>query len=304
MRTTLLILAALLPLAVTAAPIAVPGEELPVIPLASKPEPIPRTDRQLFENMGFRPEAFELVEDSPGLSFHKPMFALPYSWAENINGGENPEAFFQISFKQRIPDIRLWGGHLFLAYTQKSFWQVYNGQASRPFRETDYNPEAFLRWTFPQDSSSAFGLDLGAEHESNGKAIPDSRSWNRSYAAGFWKGARTLAYLKLWYRWPESENRAPDDPERDDNPDINDYYGYGELQLQHEPIRGRQDRIGTMARFSPRTGKGAINLNYSAPIGGSYAAYWNVYFWQGYGESLFDYNRNTMRVGVGVSFSR
>jgi len=270
------------------------GEELPVITLV--PKDTEEENRLLFENLRRDPVVFALVAEKPGLSFHKPMFILPYSWTDNIRDGEHPEAFFEISFKQRLLDY-----NIYVAYSQKSFWQVYDGESSRPFRETDYNPELFYRHK-PNNRVNAFGWDLGVEHESNGRNIPDSRSWNRIYGAGYWEGRQTLAYLKLWYRLPEAEHRAIDDPERDDNPDINDYYGYGELQLQRNLFGDRRHRIGMLSRLNPRTGKGAIHLNYSAPL--SNYAFWNLYLFHGYGESLIDYDRETSRLGIGMMFSR
>lgn len=301
MRIVLLTLAALLSPAVSAQDPTPDfnGDELPlpVITLTPKAaKETPEDNALLFENLRRDPVVFALVAEKPGLSFHRPMFLMPYSWTENIRGGDHPEAFFEISFKQRLLDY-----NIYFAYSQRSFWQVYDGASSRPFRETDYNPEVFYRWK-PDDRIKVFGVDIGAEHESNGKSIPESRSWNRLYAAGFWEGRKTLAYLKLWYRLPEDEDRPLDDPKRDDNPDIDDYYGHGELQLQRNLFGNRRHRIAMLTRLNPGTGKGAVNLNYSVPL--SNYAFWNVYLWHGYGESLLDYDRKTSRIGVGVMFSR
>jgi phospholipase A1 len=300
LRSLLPALLVLLPATLRAQPPAEPpdfsGEELlPVVPLA---ETKARREENLllFENLRRDPVVFALVAEKPGLSFHKPMFFVPYSWTHGIRDGEPPEALFQLSFKQRLLDY-----DIYFAYSQKSFWQVYDGARSRPFRETDYNPEVFYRWK-PDQGRTVFGFDVGAEHESNGQNIPDSRSWNRLYVAGFREGRQMLAYLKLWYRLPEDEDRAIDDPKRDDNPDISDYMGYGELLLQRNLFGSTRQRAGLMTRFNPATGKGALQLNYSAPL--SNYAFWNVYLWHGYGESLLDYDRETSRIGVGMMFSR
>jgi phospholipase A1/A2 len=61
---------------------------------------------------------------------------------------DSTEAAFQLSFKFRLwtTDDRRWGA--WAAYTQQSQWQLYNdsGNASRPFRETNYMPELILSY--------------------------------------------------------------------------------------------------------------------------------------------------------------
>lgn len=66
--------------------------------------------------------------------------------------------------------------------TLKSFWQVYTGDASRPFRETNYRPELFyFTPTSWQPLGGSTWLGFGIEHESNGQRQELSRSWNRVY---------------------------------------------------------------------------------------------------------------------------
>ncbi|NIP73939.1 MAG: phospholipase A, partial [Gammaproteobacteria bacterium] len=52
---------------------------------------------------------------------------------------EREEAHFQISLKSRLLECF----PIYFAYTQRSHWQVYDEAASRPFRETNFNPEFF-----------------------------------------------------------------------------------------------------------------------------------------------------------------
>ena len=72
---------------------------------------------------------------------------------------------------------------LWFAYSQKSYWQVFNKDLSRPFRSTDFEPEAI--YVYPHQIALSGGLNYrlsGAEvvHQSNGQSLPLSRSWNRA----------------------------------------------------------------------------------------------------------------------------
>ncbi len=250
----------------------------------------------LFGNLRRDLDSFTLVSETPGLSFHKPMYMLPFSYSDDFRS-EETEMVFQISLKQR-----LFARNIFFGYTQKSFWQVYNGKQSRPFRETNFNPELFYRWTPDSKACIGCGLDIGIDHESNGQETAESRSWNRIILAAYRQTERTLVHLRLWYRIPESDKDSPTDPTGDDNPDISDYYGYGELRIQHKLFDDRKHMAALMLRGNPATGKGAVQLNYSIPL--DEYAYWYLGLWHGYGESMIDYNRSITRVAVGIALAR
>ncbi len=242
------------------------------------------------------PDTFALTSDTKGLSLYKPMYLLPATYSGRYPGSSS-EVLFGLSVK-----LRLFEYPIFFAYSQKSFFQAFNGTDSKPFRDNNFNPEVFYRFK-PKNRSRwlHLGADLGLEHESNGRDLPDSRSWNRLYFAPFYERQNTLVYWKWWYRLPEDQKRAISDPKRDDNPDIQDYYGYTELQLQQR-LFGRH-QASTLMRYNPTTGRGAVGLRYSVPGPGD-NFFWTFYVWQGYGESLLDYDRSITRVGLGISVAR
>jgi len=244
------------------------------------------------------PDAYSVISSGKGLSLHKPMFLLPATYSEEYHG-KDTEVLFQISLKQR-----LFGVPLYFAYTQKAFWQAYNKERSSPFRETDYNPELFYRF-IPADRDRWFhlGADIGFEHESNGRDLPDSRSWNRVYIAPFQAEGQHLIYWKWWYRIPEDKSKPPTDPERDDNPDIQSYYGYSELHYEQQ--FAYKQLVHFMFRYNPVTGRGAVNLQYSIP-NNQYdpSFFWMFYLFQGYGEDLLNYNHSVFRIGFGFALAR
>lgn len=248
----------------------------------------------LFSNLQPEPDEFTLVNSKRRLSLHRPMYVMPATYSPQYSGHET-EFIFQISMK-----LRLLNRNLFFAYTQKSFWQIYNAQDSRPFRETNYDPELFYRWQPKRAPCAGCGLDFGLEHESNGKDLPDSRSWNRLTLAAYYQNDQTLLHLKTWYRIPERDKTSPEDANGDDNPSIAHYYGYSELRVQQ--LLGHGQHAALMLRGNPTTGRGAIEFNYSLPYGD--ALYWNLYVFNGYGESLIDYNRSVTRVGIGLMLAR
>ena len=95
------------------------------------------------------PDFYELIDYNKsnntknGLSPHKANYILhvTYSCIDTGDGRKNYETKFQMSLKQRL--LKFYGWAFYFAFTQKSFWQVYDLDNSRPFRENNFNPEFF-----------------------------------------------------------------------------------------------------------------------------------------------------------------
>ncbi len=244
------------------------------------------------------------------LAGYKQNYILPYSYVTHQNPiyaehgvyVNHAEAKFQFSFRFPLNsgDLFVPGDGLDIAYTQKSFWQVYNAQ-SAPFRETNYNPELF--YTMPLALHPAGGdtaLRFGLEHESNGRGIIDdvtlSRSWNRVYAKFFYAKDNYMIALRPWYRFPEKAKTSPTDPEGDDNPDIEKYLGYFDLTAA---LQYKSFEFSLLARDNLRSSSnyGALELGMSFPLYHKIRGY--AQFFNGYGESLIDYNHSINRVGIG-----
>ena len=244
------------------------------------------------------PEAFSILSEARGLTTHRQMFVYPATYADEFHGSET-ELIFQLSGKWRV-----FGSDFYIAYTQKSFWQFVNSEKSSPFRETNYDPEVFYRWE-PGPAFKHWAMDVGVEHESNGQPFSDpvnnSRSWNRVYLAPFQARGRHLFYAKFWYRLPEGNPSSLTNQDGDDNPDITDYLGYGDLTYSHQI--GHDQVVTGWVRGNPATGKGAAQFTWSIPSIGGYAFY-GVTVFHGYGESLSDYDQKMTRLMLGVMLAR
>lgn len=258
-------------------------------PLAEGPEPPAETPAR--EPFGIRP--------------YRANYLLPVAYNANPNRNLAPaesldlpflegalddvEMKFQLSF-----EVPLWTRllhrdlDLYFAYTQLAFFQAYNREYSAPFRETNYEPELGLNWE-PDVAARGWRLKsarLALNHESNGRSQPLSRSWNRLLLQV--QGGRDDLELglRLW---------LPLDDEPSDNPDITDYLGYGEL---HAAYRLGQHRLGLLFRNPQHP---SLQLDWSYPLSRTIKLY--LQYFNGYGESLLDYDHSVNRIGLGFKLN-
>ena len=258
---------------------------------------------------------WELARDSKLGTFqlraYKPVYLLPAFWSSDPNqlpSSPNPnntlttaqnidstELKFQLSFKTKVAE-NLFGdnGDVWVGYTQSSRWQAYNSETSRPFRETNYEPEVMLAF---RNGYSLFGWNgrmtaLHFNHQSNGRSDPLSRSWNRVILNVGLDRENWALMLRPWYRLPESRSE-------DNNPDIDDYIGRGDATLVW---RRDGHSVSLTGRHSLRGGErshGSLQLDYGFPLNNLLRGHVQVF--SGYGESMIDYNHKSTHVGLGVS---
>jgi phospholipase A1 len=188
---------------------------------------------------------------------------------------------------------------LWFGYTQQSTWQLFNGALSRPFRTTDHEPE--LMYVYPTDFKLPGGwrwryAGIGIVHQSNGQALPLSRSWNRTYLmAGAELDDRFQVTARVWQRWKESA-------EDDDNPDIANYIGRAEVAGRWN--YDRDNTLGVTVRNNLRdSGKGSIRLEWLKAIGDPVTSNlrFHTQLFYGYGDTLIDYNRKRTVLSIGLS---
>lgn len=261
----------------------------PVSALSERWELDPQSKAGVFQ---FRAHNGNYILPIYGTSDANQAPSTPTQGTASIPDMQAGEIKFQLSFKSKLAENMLGGNtDLWFGYTQQSHWQFYNSDASRPFRETNYQPE--IIWTIPTDYALAGWrgrmLNIGLLHQSNGRADPLSRSWNRVYAqAGFERGDWALL-VRPWYRLPEKESS-------DNNPDINRYMGYGDVTA----IWKREGHVVTLlGRLNTGTGKGGFQADWAFPLSRQLKGH--IQLFSGYGESMIDYNHNQTTLGIGVS---
>lgn len=255
---------------------------------------------------------WELSRDAQNGTFlfrpYQPNYFMPWRYSNRPNTHpfsptlghaaavplQSNEVRFQLSFKTKLwenifdSQEALWFG-----YTQQSNWQLYNTVQSSPIRETNYEPELIL--TIPIDRSLP-GMNLkmfniGFVHQSNGQSGRYSRSWNRVYLQSGLERGNFLLMIRPWYRLP-----APS--RSDDNPDIRQFMGSGDIQ---GVWIGDENVLSALGRYSFQGHKGALKLNWVFPIKGRLKGYFE--YFNGYGESLIDYNQSQQIIALGILLS-
>ncbi|MCA6062178.1 phospholipase A [Thalassolituus marinus] len=251
---------------------------------------------------------------------HRPNYVLPLTWqarpsdAERdrllehlgddpdeagLDGNDHFEAVFQLSIKYLLAeDVFGKLSRIEVGYTNRSFWQAYNSDISRPFRETNHEPELMFSWQTRNPWVDYFSVSLN--HQSNGQTSSLSRSWNRVILSTVSVIPSGVVQLQGWWRVPEEKEGDPWDPEDNDNPDIDDYMGPGQLTYMHV-MKLHTFSVTVRNNFNFDENRGALELGWSFPLTNRLKGY--VHYFNGYGESLIDYNRYQERFGLGIKLS-
>ncbi|MDR0407399.1 MAG: phospholipase A [Campylobacteraceae bacterium] len=237
----------------------------------------------------------QMIESLFGITTYKSNYLLPITYDfKSHEDRKRAETVFQISVKKDFLKNFFGFNEVFeIAYTQRSWWQTM--RQSSPFRETNYIPEIYVSIPDASENSIAKIYKFGFLHESNGQAENNSRSWNRLYFELFSQYKGLFVNSRVWYRLKE---RAKDD----DNIDVLDYMGYGDLTLIY-PYKEHLFKLLMRNNLNFHDNRGAVQFDWTFPLAKSGIFGYMQYF-DGYGESLIDYNKQTRRIGVGLSISR
>lgn len=246
---------------------------------------------------------FKLVE-------YLPMYVMPFRFTDkpteqpvSLNPNrpipewrdyQHVETKFQVSLKAKIMQDAFGKGDVWVAFTQQSYWQMYNGELSRPFRELNYEPE--LIFTYPLNFSAGNlkmkMIGLSVNHQSNGKEVAHSRSWNRFILMGVFQWNEVLINARLWKRFTEKSRE-------DDNPDIENYIGRCELSIAY-PFRKNVFNLRVRNNLNFNHNRGLVELNWIYPLSRDLRILLQAS--HGYGDSLIDYNYKQTIVGIGFTF--
>lgn len=264
------------------------------------------SDCGTFGIRGYRPISLSAVKGDSVNS--QPLSGNPANNAGTAQGYGTTETRLQLSVRTKLFQNLLTRANpaisdsLWFGYTQQSYWQVFNGSISRPFRSTDHEPEVI--YVYPSDVGLPAGwrlryTGLGIVHQSNGQTLPLSRSWNRVYLmAGAEHGGAFRLQARIW-------KRIPEDGASDDNPGISDLVGRGELVASWNA--SRQNVLSATLRHSlSHSGRGSVRLEWLRAMGddtrGAPAGLrLHTQLFSGYGDSLLDYNYRRTVFSVGLS---
>ncbi|WP_047541142.1 phospholipase A [Methylotenera versatilis] len=195
-----------------------------------------------------------------------------------------------------VTSSRLWG-----AYTQKSNWQLFDPRASRPLRENNYEPELILSLGIDNEIDGERKdyiprmLNLGVVHQSNGRSNPTSRSWNRVYLESGWELTDRISLMvRPWWRIPE-------DKQKDDNPDIEKFLGYGDVTVRYETPSGKTALSVLMRNNLRSDNKGFAQIDLQQRVFNNPYIKLHMMLSKGYGDTLLDYNHSQSILGFGIS---
>ncbi len=212
-----------------------------------------------------------------------------------ISGEPNTKAQFSI----KLP-VKQGSGH-YLGYSQRLIWELFT-ESSSPVTDVNFNPEYFYRIT-SEGSGIWRGVDIGAEHQSNGGEDLKSRSWNTVYAYLPFKlalgdGNIFLSVKAFSLFGTDKENK-----------DARDYTGWYEFELATRDFFRNilsYDEMYVAVRPGGREGgrftMGNLEVGMRFKVfSGKSAPHAFLQYFTGYGESQLTYKEKTHALRIGLS---
>ncbi len=230
------------------------------------------------------------------LSFYEPIYFI---------AGTHPDVEFQVSLKYKVLDLKdTWNPftHFYFGYTQTSFWSAFVKDPS--FYDTSYKPSGFFY--YPDVLRNKFfqlDLQLGGEHESNGRGGTQERSMNTVYlqptaTVDLPYSLQLTLQPRVWFYFNVGDN----------NPDIAEYRGYADLRTAvtwANANSGEKIQLATRLRLGDEGNHAGLQVDLrfnlaNAPVLRKFNPAIQLQYFTGYGQTLLQYNQpsNGYRAGL------
>lgn len=233
-------------------------------------------------------DALAIFDNTPSFGIYRDNYFVTGVPTNRRIDKNSADAKFQISIRQRLTkSILPFRTFLYLTYTQKSFWDIY--RKSSPFLDNNFNPGLSLSKAIIYKNQIRGVAVFSFEHESNGRDSLESRSWNYfSLSGSYFFDLRFSLQLKLWAGWVD----------KDGNPDLLKYKGYGLLAFNYQSAN---ERLWCSVVINPRRQfidmNTILEINYKPSLKAN--EYFFIQYYNGYAENMLEYDRYVSMVRVG-----
>lgn len=226
----------------------------------------------------------------PSFGIHKDNYLVVGTEVFGRKTQNNSDAKFQVSIRQRLTNSTLpFKTYLFLTYTQRAYWDVFKD--SFPFRDLNYNPTIGLGRALISDNRFLGTVCFEFEHESNGKDAEDSRSWNKiSLGTQIIFSDKWALQAKAWVPIVDGE----------ENKHITSYNGLGFMALTYKSSKDKYSASCVVTKRAGAFFDSNVLLNFAVRVFKDDNIFLFAEYYNGYGESLLDYNQFRQRIRAGI----
>ncbi|MCR4941935.1 MAG: phospholipase A [Campylobacter sp.] len=235
----------------------------------------------------------ETQGDFFGIKTYELNYFQPITYTKNPPDKTRKKAETKFEFsaqKEIINNFFGFGEAVSVAYSQTSWWQTL--KESSPFRESNYRPEIFITAPINFGYEPLRYLKFGLIHESNGRDGENSRSWNRFYFVANFQEGKLSIMPRIWTRVGDLS----------DNKNIRSYIGNADIKLKYRYGKHGFEGMFRSNLHLDKTQRGAVQFGYLYEMFSGVNLY--LSYFNGYGESLIDYNRHTSKVGLGIAIEK